>query len=150
VIPGVPGSPLPLTRGAGGFLLTHLALWFHEVIEPLDGKVLDDWGWASRPIRGSTTISNHASGTAVDLNATRHPMGVPTLDTFTAEQVAKIHRRLGFYGNAIRWGGDYHNRPDAMHFELDKDRAAVHRLVRLIRVTPRGHRVRAANPVMKG
>jgi HK97 family phage portal protein len=37
----------------------------------------DDWGYAERPIRGSTVVSNHASGTAIDLNATCWTLGQP-------------------------------------------------------------------------
>jgi hypothetical protein len=37
--------------------------------------VADDWGYASRPIRGTSTPSNHSWGLAIDLNATSNPMG---------------------------------------------------------------------------
>lgn len=138
---------LPLARGAGGFVLVHLATWFNDVVERIDTQTVpDDWGWAPRPIRGSSTISNHASASAMDLNATRHPMGVPTRTTFTSDQVKRIHRRLRFYRRCIRWGGDYISRPDAMHWELDKDRRAVQLLAAVLRITPRGRRVVALNP----
>ena len=45
------------------------------------------WGWNYRAIRGATTLSNHASGTAVDFNAPKHPLG--KVGTFTAAQVAQ-------------------------------------------------------------
>ena len=45
---------LRLRNGSAGFLLAHFLLWFAETIEPLKGRVLDDWGWAPlRPIRDS-------------------------------------------------------------------------------------------------
>lgn len=146
VVPGV-DVVLPLVPGAGGFLLVHNALWFSEIIETLDNRPADDWGWASRNIRGSSEVSNHASGTATDLNATKHPMGVPTLETFTRDQVGIIHRRLARrYQGLIRWGGDYENRPDAMHWELCGTRKQVVALSAQLQDTPRGRRVRAANP----
>lgn len=149
----VPGTQLvlPLVHGAGGFMLTHLALWFHEEIEPLDRGQLDDWGYAFRQIRGDgvQSWSNHASGTAVDLNATRHPLGVPTHDTFTDKQIRDIRRRLILrYGSLIRWGGSYTVRPDAMHFELDAPRQLIRAKVLTMKDSPRARRVREANPVI--
>lgn len=143
------GDPvvLPLARGAAGYVLVHFATWFNDAVERIDTQdVPDDWGWAPRPIRGSSTVSNHASGTAMDLNATRHPLGVPTGSTFTAAQQRKIRRRLRWYRGVIRWGGDYQNRPDAMHYELDRDRRAVRALAAVLRRTRRGRRVTHVNP----
>ena len=82
---GGTGRAVTLRDGSAGFLLAHVAHWFHANIEAIDTGILDDWGWAVRPVRGQTTgYSNHASGTAIDVNATRHPRGVATLRTFTA------------------------------------------------------------------
>ena len=51
-------------------LLVGFAAEFHNLIEPLDVGSLDDWGYAFRMVRGTTDkLSNHASGTALDLNA---------------------------------------------------------------------------------
>lgn len=122
-IPGTERS-IRLKRGACGEVLVHFAAWFHDNIEPLDEGQLDDWGYAERPIRGSTTeLSNHASGTAMDLNATKHPLGAR--GTFTREQTRAIHDQLRIYDGCIRWGGDYVNRADEMHFEIDKPLAEV-------------------------
>lgn len=87
-------------------------------VEKLEGKTLDDWGYAYRAIRGQEdagNLSNHASGTAVDLNATKHPLG--KRNTFTDEQEIKIQALAAKYG--LRWGGDYKNRADEMHFEIN-------------------------------
>jgi hypothetical protein len=144
----IPGSrrTLRLHPGHAGFVLVHLALWFHEVVERLDNAVWDDWGWALRAIRGQTRgYSNHASGTAMDLNATKHPLGVR--GSFTAAwQYARIRARLVWYAAVIRWGGDYQYRADEMHFEIDKGARAVERLARRLARTPRGRRIIKANP----
>lgn len=129
--------------GAPGYLLTHLALWFHQEVEPLDQGVWDEWGYAEKPISGSTDLSNHASGTAMDLNATKHPMGVA--GTFTAAQQAKIRKRLKLYKGCIRWGGDYQNRKDDMHFEINASLEACQKRWRLLRLTPRGRAIRRSN-----
>jgi hypothetical protein len=117
----VPGTKvvLPLNVDAGPSLVA-FAADYHKHVQPLDPASC--WGWADRNIRGSsTTISNHASGTAMDLNAAKHPLATPDLATFTAQQVATIHQLLTERAGFIRWGGDYHGRVDSMHFEINAD-----------------------------
>lgn len=134
---------LILAPGAPGFVLAHFALWFHAVIEPLNAGTWDDWGWANRNIRGSSSISNHASGTAIDLNATKHPMGVS--GTFTAWQKFRIKTKLRtFYGGVIVWGDDW-SRPDGMHFEIAAPRGKVRRVYRRLRWTQGGRLLHRAN-----
>jgi hypothetical protein len=88
---------------------------FHELIEPIDEGSLDDWGYAFRMVRGSTdNLSNHSSGTAVDLNATQHPLGKK--GTFPSEKVPMIRALAKKYG--MLWGGDFRRRADEMHFEI--------------------------------
>lgn len=139
------GRRLRTRPGPAGFVLAHLALWFHETIERIDIGTLDDWGYAYRPIRGTTTTwSNHASGTAIDLNAQSHPLGVR--NTFTGDQATAIRERLaGRYDQVIRWGGDYTLRADEMHFEIAADLSSVLALHDDLRDSHRGRRVRYAN-----
>jgi hypothetical protein len=147
----VPGTDehLILAPGAAGFVLLHLATWFDHNIERIDKGQLDDWGWAVRNVRGSTTqISNHSSGTAIDINATRHVRGVAASRSFTPHQIQQIHHKLEHgYGGHIGWGGDYRHSPiDSMHFEIV---APLHEIVGLanhLRDTANGRRVLAANP----
>lgn len=141
-----------LRNGSAGYILAHWALYFHEKVEPLDTGVWDDWGFAFRPIRGgSTTLSNHASGTAEDLNATQHVLG--KRGTFRnrtvrgrAAQIVIRARMRWLYRGCIRWGGDYKNRADEMHFEINRDIRACERVAKRLLRTPRGKRVIAANP----
>lgn len=104
-----------------------LCAWFHREIETITKA--HSWGWAYRPIRGRTSgYSNHASGTAIDLNAPKHPLGAR--GTFTAAQAAKIRAKMREYGGAIRWGGDYSSgRKDEMHFEINTSAANLRRVV---------------------
>lgn len=105
---------------AGDLLLYAAARWDREV-EDID-QGADDWGYASRLIRGSsTTLSNHASGTAIDLNATRHPLGQDPSLSFTAEQRTAIRHILADCRGALRWGGDFRGRKDGMHLEVIAD-----------------------------
>ena len=96
-------------------LLIGFAAEFHKLIEPIDGGGLDDWGYCYRDIRGNVgKLSNHSSGTAIDLNASKHPLG--KVGTFPNEKVPMIRALAKKYG--LIWGGDYRNRKDEMHFEI--------------------------------
>lgn len=135
----IPGTTraIRLESGDAGYVLVHFAAWFDANIEIIDTGELDDWGYAERPIRGSTTtLSNHASGTAEDLNATRHPLAV--VNTFSKAQAAKIRAKLKEYDGVIRWGGDYNGRKDEMHFEINASKARVTAVAKKLRgqVTP--------------
>jgi len=142
---------LLLRNGCGGFLIAHYALFFHRKIERLDLGVWDDWGWAVRPVAGQTSgYSNHASGTAADLNATKHPLGVPAVATFTKTQIGVIHKRLDtVYDDSLRWGGDYHSRPDAMHIEVNVPVEAANVAAIRLLDSPIGRDLLAANPGQK-
>lgn len=150
----VPGSKvrLRLRRGQVATVLLWIAEQFDDRVEDIDkaqsfiedaepsiaggepSTLLDDWSYAERPVRGSTsTLSNHASGTAIDLNATQHPRGVS--NTFTDAQIREVRailRRLVDPLTArcvVRWGEDYRSAPvDGMHFEIDADPKAVARV----------------------
>lgn len=150
VIPARNGRlTLRARNGSAGFLLALFALWFSGVIEDLTGKVKDDWGHAVRPVRGQTSgYSNHASGTALDLNALKHPIG--SRGTYKRWQVIKIRAKLLiFFRRRIRAGIDYVNRPDEMHFEINMPLAKVERRARKLSTSPRGRRILEANPGQK-
>ena len=98
-----------------GVILTAFAAEFHAQVEPIDEGVFDDWAYAYRDVRGSDSVlSNHSSGTAIDLNATKHPLGMQ--NTFTKQQAVIIRELCKKYN--LRWGGDYAKRKDEMHFEI--------------------------------
>ena len=115
-LPWVSGDVL---RGDTWTVLDYLCRRFNREVQPI--RKASSWGFAPRNIIGSTIISNHASGTAIDLNADDHPLGA--VGTFNAGQVSAIHAILrdcvvdGV--PVIRWGGDYSGRKDEMHFELN-------------------------------
>ena len=119
----IPGGRLRVRKGPVADIFTYLAQRFNDEVEPIAGPVLDDWGYALRLIRGGVSTSNHGSGTAIDLNATKHPLGVK--GTFTRKLVKAIHAILADLDGAVRWGGDYSGRVDEMHFEINADAAKV-------------------------
>jgi hypothetical protein len=96
-------------------ILVSFAKDFHELVEPIDIGQLDDWGYAFRMTRGSDKVlSNHSSGTAIDLNAIKHPLGKS--NTFNRDQSNTIKLLITKYG--LFWGGNYKKRKDEMHFEI--------------------------------
>lgn len=114
------GAKVTVADGPAGDVLVHVCTQIDLRVEDIDLKSTrgeyDDWGYADRNVRGSSDTSNHASATAVDVNATRHPLG--KVGTFDARQVIEIHRILREVDNVVRWGGDYVGRRDEMHFEI--------------------------------
>lgn len=136
----VPGASVRLTVRPGdvAVVLVEVARRFHNEVEPLAGGIRDDWGWAYRPVRGQEAgFSNHASGTAVDLNATKHPRGVH--GTFGRAKRRKVRAILAALKDPItgrqvvRWGEDYTTTVDGMHFEINADAAAVKRVADQLR-----------------
>jgi len=113
----VPGTKIKLRCAAAcAPLLITFAAEFHDFVEPIDVGALDDWGYAFRNIRGSTDkLSNHSSGSAIDLNAPAHPLGKS--GTFNPMQIVLIQALCRKYG--LKWGGNYKGRKDEMHFEID-------------------------------
>jgi len=123
----IPGTKLKMACAkAVAPLLVGFAAEFHKLIEPIDEGTLDDWGYCFRQVRGDAIkLSNHSSGTAIDLNATQHPLG--KVGTFPNEKVPMIRALAKKYG--LIWGGDYKNRKDEMHFEIALTPAKVAALI---------------------
>jgi peptidoglycan hydrolase-like protein with peptidoglycan-binding domain len=113
----VPGGRLALRKGPAGALLAEAVRRWHVEVEPLQWP--GTWGYAERPIRGSTTVlSNHASGTAADCCAPRHPLGTDPAANFRPGQIAAVRRIVADSDGCLRWGGDYVGRKDGMHLEV--------------------------------
>lgn len=119
------GLKMTLRVGPPGEMLASFVRWFDENIRDIDPGILDDWSYAERLISGSTDITNHASGTAADVDATKWPLGSNPEAYLTAAEIAKVRAKLLQYEGCIRWGGDYTGRKDPMHFEINKDAATV-------------------------
>jgi len=138
----IPGTDVRVNvaDGPAGDVLMHVLGEVNRRVEDISlnseaANERDDWGYAERNVRGGGDISNHASATAVDINATRHVLG--ERGTFTTEQTAEIRTILGEVDNVVRWGGDYRGRADEMHFEIVGSVAEV---------TAVADRLRAATP----
>lgn len=66
-----------------------------------------------RPVRGSSRLSCHAFGAAVDFDADSLPLGHDVPSAEMPQAVVDAFKAQGFF-----WGGDYRGRKDPMHFQL--------------------------------
>lgn len=115
-VTGVPPIPkVPFHRLAQPQLVALWMTWNHRnllhLVKTWDGS------WAPRFKRGTQSLSNHAIGTAFDINARWNMLGHPPAPAGADGSVAElvpIANALGFF-----WGGHF-TRPDAMHFEIGK------------------------------
>ncbi|WP_395726219.1 M15 family metallopeptidase [Nakamurella sp.] len=114
----VPGTSvvLPIRSGDVATILLYVAQRFNAEVEPiLAGQC---WGYSYRPnVNNPSVWSNHASGTAIDLNAVKHPNG--GANTFSSPQIAAVRRILSVTGDTVYWGQDYRGVVDGMHFEIN-------------------------------
>ena len=83
----------------------------------LNGLISYDGAFVPRFQRGSTrALSNHAFGSAFDLNWEQNQLGRRPADLGERgclRELVPIANKHGFY-----WGGHFRSRPDGMHFEL--------------------------------
>lgn len=125
----VPGTDvrIPVRVGPAGDLLIWAAARWHREVEPLVPGTC--WGWAYRAVRGATDLSNHASGTAIDLNAPQHPLGTAPTANFNAAEIAAVRRIIADAQGCLQWGGDYAGRKDPMHIEVIRPEADCARVL---------------------
>ena len=104
-------------------------------VEPLQSPGC--WGFSYRENRNASNLSCHSSGTAIDINAPRHPNGIEA----SSSLIATVHPILSSVtelASLVHWGGDWHRSnsltPDPMHFELHAyDTAMLRRVADRIR-----------------
>ena len=115
---GVTGAPasgiIPFHEKAADQLVALWAAWEAEGLLPL---VLSFAGsWAPRFVRGSRSyLSNHAWGTAFDINAAWNGLGVTPALVGKKGSVRKLVPLAQEHG--MFWGG-WFDRKDGMHFEV--------------------------------
>lgn len=129
VVPGYPNVKLPVRADVAPLFLEMAHWWFVNIEQPV---IPGCWGYAYRTVRAGASLSNHASGTAIDLNAPFHPLG--RVGTVPANKRAAISQKAANLG--LRWGGDYTGRKDEMHFELIVSHATALNLVAALQGHP--------------
>ena len=80
-----------------------------------------DWGYEARNVRGSSSLSFHAYGLAIDVDAPHNGMTTshPFSTTFPHNTTAIAHK----WG--CEWGGEWSGRVDPMHLEVHLSPGAV-------------------------
>lgn len=113
---------IPLRSGASVTLplraetapaLVEMVRWWDANVEPVNPG--DTGSYNYRKIQGYSYLSNHASGTAIDINGSRHRLGAR--GTVSPAQAAAITAKAKSLG--LKWGGTYKYRADEMHFEVN-------------------------------
>lgn len=113
------------TRKAWLPLFLALAADYHRTVAPIDTGIVDDWSISIRQANASSSMSDHAAGVAIDLNATTTGAQGPNggMSLMTAAQIKacvalKHHFEVVIWGGDKARGGDY-SQPrywDPMHY----------------------------------
>ena len=116
---GIPGIPLRVQKDCAP-ILAYVAGRVHAEVTDLKlgnkPGVQDEGGYNYRKMDKGNDFSNHASGTAIDLNWTRFPMFKRKMNKKQREAALAIEAELK---EVIRWGGSYSpSRVDEMHWEI--------------------------------
>jgi hypothetical protein len=123
--------PLRLHKDAAK-LLAYVAVRFDKEVSKLklNNKpgFQDDGGYSFRKIGSSNVYSNHASGTAIDLNWQKFTMFKRNMSKKQIEACSNI---VADCEGLIRWGGFYRN-VDQMHFEI-ADKVTKEDIVKFIK-----------------
>lgn len=144
----VPGTKRRLTVDAEvGPILVALAADYHRTVRPIDVGTVDDGGYADRDGRlTSGRKSNHANGSAIDLNwreegAQGSNWGRKFFATAKAQNA--VRKILRDYAPVIQWGGDWRAK-DYMHFEIKPGvtAAQIHALKDRLGITSMGVRTK--------
>lgn len=118
----IPGTDRRVTLDKdAGRVLVALAADYHKTVRKIDVGTWDEGGYNNREARQAAgKASNHASGTAVDLNWSEEgAMGSAWGKKFFAQAktkaaIAVLKQR---YGRVVQWGGDWRAQ-DFMHWEI--------------------------------
>lgn len=141
----VPGRNFQVVGGDVATIFTYLIQQYNARVEPIifPGEVFDDWSYGYRAdVNDPTMLSCHSSGTAVDLNATRHPNNTADTRTLNAGQINEIMQILDELEGAVTWGGDpggphgweAGDTSDPMHWEItDHDLGLLARVAAKVR-----------------
>jgi hypothetical protein len=97
--------------------LKEMAEWFDSNVQPIQTI----YGYNYRTIAGTSTISNHGSGTAIDINGcgVGGSCPLPYMErNIPTSKYPAITAKAASLG--LRWGGTYISNPDEMHFEVNE------------------------------
>lgn len=144
----VPGTKRNLTLNYEcAPLLLAVASDYHRTVRPIDKGTVDDAGYCDRDARAAVgRKSNHANGTAMDLNwseegAQNSAWGKKFFSSIKARAAIAVMKKR--YGSCVQWGGDW-NAHDYMHWEIKPgvSPALVAQLTKKLGISPDGVRTK--------
>lgn len=126
VIPGTNGVKFApgVLAGDVATVLFFVGFWLNKNIEAAINPGC--WGYSYRENRNAANWSCHASATAADYNAPRHPNGKRGTWGVAATRIR--NELLAYLEGVVQWGEDYTGTPDGMHFEIIKPPSDVSRV----------------------
>lgn len=142
----IPGTKRRVTLDAdAGRILVALAEDYHKTVRKIDVGPWDEGGYNNRPARNANAMSNHASGTAIDLNWSEEgALNSAWGKRFFAQAkvkiaIARIKKR---YGSVVFHGADWRTLKDYMHWEIKPgvSRTQVLALAKKLRISDNGIR----------
>lgn len=146
----IPGTNRKITLRADiAPILLALAAEYDKKIASVDGGTFDDWGYAYRGANASNKWSDHASGTAMDLNSSQEGrMGSgpyswwKNYNRYLKAKALKAKYGVVIWGGAEGLGGDYRQMRfwDWMHWAIEPGTSLydVQRKINQLGVRPNG------------
>lgn len=125
---GIGLSTISTASGLTADVNAKFASQFQSLVDDLEAtgyQIKSIGGYNYRNIAGTSKLSNHAFGNAIDINPQANPMG-RNLVTDMPTGISAIAARNGF-----DWGGDWKSKKDAMHFEISQAKSAGEALEKL-------------------
>ena len=89
----------------------------HDEIRTYDGC------WNVRKKRGLSTLSIHAFGMAIDLNASHNPLGLTRQQCINKGLKPFTQKFIDVSSEFVDCGAKWVSRPDGMHFQIKKEQA---------------------------
>jgi hypothetical protein len=122
---GMTKTGVPLSNVTAGSLTAKVSTEYADRFQGLFNELkergypissLGEGGYSFRKVAGSSNLSRHAFGEAVDINPRENPWSFSGRNTFDDYGIdpSALARKYG-----LKWGGDW-NKPDTMHFQVDK------------------------------
>lgn len=117
----IPGTDIRLSVNAmAAGLLLYVASRVHSEVCSLSAnnlKFQDDGCYAFRPARNSSSYSNHASASAIDLNYALWPQN-DAHRSMNAKETKACRKIADELSEVIFWGGNWTREVDEMHWEV--------------------------------
>lgn len=105
------GYSVSVARGSVATIFTYIGTRYGLEVEPINSPV---WGYEYRKTTGGQSMSCHASGTAIDINAPLHPWQTSATENMTQAQIDACNRIVDSCEGVVQWLKDF----DPMHWQI--------------------------------